>query len=84
MLETDKLAELRSAQTSEAIPNRVSAAIKLLGLTQRSVALALDITEPHLSNICLGRVKTVSLHTAGKLANYFGCAIEDLFPSRAA
>lgn len=66
------------------MPNRVGAAIKLVGMTQREVALAIDMSEPHLSNICRGHVKDVSLPTARKLANHFGCQIEDLFPSRAA
>lgn len=40
------------------------------------------MTEPHLSDVCRGRVKEVSLTTAHKLASYFGCQIEDLFPAR--
>lgn len=42
------------------------------------------MTEPHLSNVCLGRVRNVSLATMRKLADHFGCAMDDLFPSRVA
>lgn len=83
MLEYGQLMTLRSAAT-ESAPNRVKLAIKLTGKTQKQIAHELDFTEPHLSNICVGRVKEVSLTTARKLADYFGCQIEDLFPSRAA
>lgn len=83
MLESEQLAELRSTAI-EGVPNRVRTALKLAGKTQAEVARALDMTPPHLNDVCSGRVKEVSLTTAHKLANYFGCAIEDLFPSRAA
>ncbi|MDP3717139.1 MAG: helix-turn-helix transcriptional regulator [Acidobacteriota bacterium] len=82
VLESDQLEALRSSANDG--PNRVAAAIRLAGLTQRSVAVALDITEPHLSNVCRGHVKDVSLPTARKLAEFLGCSIEDLFPSRVA
>lgn len=65
-------------------PNRLAAAIKLAGKSQREVAEALEINEPHLSNICNGRVENITLPTLRKFADYFGCYIEDLFPERAA
>ncbi|MGE3276764.1 MAG: helix-turn-helix transcriptional regulator [Vicinamibacterales bacterium] len=84
MLESRQLAELRSHQVDDAVPNRLAVAIRLSGVTQRRIADELGMTEPHLSDIKRGKFKSVSLDTARKLAAYFGCAIEDLFPSREA
>jgi transcriptional regulator with XRE-family HTH domain len=79
MLEPQQLAKLKG---EDATSNRVAAAIRLAGVTQRRVALDLGMREPHLSDICRGRYQTVQLETAHRLADYFGCAIEDLFPRR--
>jgi len=84
MLEFQHVESLRAEPVSEEIPNRVSTAIRLLGLTQRSVANDVGMSEPHLSDVCRGQQKVVTLETARKLAEFFGCAIEDLFPKRAA
>jgi transcriptional regulator with XRE-family HTH domain len=82
MLETPQLERLRTEPIAQDVGNRVAAAIRLAGVTQRKVATDLGMTEPHLSDICRGRYKTVALETAHKLSEYFGCAIEDLFPRR--
>jgi transcriptional regulator with XRE-family HTH domain len=83
MLEFGQLAELRCTAIDDA-PNRLRLALRLAGKTQAEVARAIEMSPPHFNDVCSGRVKEVSLTTAHKLANYFGCAIEDLFPSRPA
>jgi plasmid maintenance system antidote protein VapI len=84
MLESKQRRALVAESVTDDIPNRVAAAIRLVGRTQTAVAVEIGMTEPHLSDICRGAQKSVALETAHKLAEYFGCAIEDLFPSRAA
>jgi transcriptional regulator with XRE-family HTH domain len=74
--------QLDKLRAEDPTPNRVAAAVRLAGFTQRKVAKELGMTEPHLSEICRGRYQAVRLETAHCLAAYFGCAIEDLFPRR--
>ncbi len=83
MLEHEQLARLRAA----AVPpsgNRVALAIELVGKRQGEVAEALEMSQSHLSDICRGRFPNPQLSTLQKLASFFGCAIEDLFPVREA
>lgn len=54
------------------------------GLTQSQVADATGINESNLSQIVNGRYSNVKVETARRLADYFGCHIEDLFPAREA
>ena len=81
MLNTKQLAQLRRAEGS---PNRVRAAMGLGDVTQVQVAAAIGVTQPHVSEIVNGNYSSLPLPTAQRLAAFFGCAIEDLFPSRAA
>jgi len=62
--------------------NRVALAIELAGLTQAEVAAAVELTQPYISDVARGRHSTITLDNARKFADFFGCAIEDLFPSR--
>lgn len=82
MLDAEQITELRSERVDPDVGNRVAAAVRLSGETQKVIAQALSMTEPHLSDICRGVYRTVRLDTAQKLAEHFGCAIEDLFPRR--
>lgn len=82
MLESGQVEQLRTTPVTDEIPNRLGVAIRLSGRTQKQIADELGMTEPHLSDIKRGKFRSVSLETAHKLAAYFGCAIEDLFPSR--
>jgi len=83
MLEQRQITKLRNSAIDDA-PNRVRAAIELSGKTQREVAEALEMTAPYLNDICNGRVPDPKRSTMQRLANYFGCSMDDLFPSRAA
>jgi transcriptional regulator with XRE-family HTH domain len=80
MLEPEQVDELRQVPLNADTRNRVADAIRLAGLTQKRVAEDLQMTESHLSDICRGRFRNPRLDTLQRLASYFGCSIEDLFP----
>ena len=76
MLTEQQLATLRSAPGT----NRVAKAISLAGVTQVTVAKALGIPQPYISDVARQRYRTITVEKARKFADYFGCSIEDLFP----
>lgn len=80
-LSAEQVAHLRAVPAA-AFPNRVGIAIDLLGIKQSDVAEGAGIDASTLSQIRNGRHATVQLPTAQRLAAFFGCAIEDLFPRR--
>lgn len=80
-LDAKKLKVLRGEPLGDR-PNRVARAIELADVKQGDVAVALGWTQPYLSNVCRGRFETITVENAHKLAEYFGCAIEDLFPAK--
>lgn len=83
MLEPKHLRTLRQSDVP-ASGNRVALAIELSEKKQGEVAEELGMPQSQLSDITRGRFPDPKLSTLQKLAEYFGCAIEDLFPSRAA
>ena len=60
---------------------RLGLAIKLAGITQHQVALGVKCPDSYVSDLVNGRYGTVTLTTAWKLADFFQCRIEDLFPN---
>lgn len=64
--------------------NRLRLAITLADTTQTAVAQETGIPAPSLSLLVNGKYGDLKIETARKLASCFGCAIEDLFPSREA
>jgi len=77
MLTKQQLAMLRT----EPGTNRVARAIDLAGVTQVTVADALGLPQPYVSDVARRRYKTITVENARKFAKFFGCSIEDLFPS---
>lgn len=61
-------------------PNKVRKAMGLAGVTQVQVARAIGITQPHVSEIVNGKYSSLPLDTARDFADFFGCALDDLFP----
>jgi DNA-binding XRE family transcriptional regulator len=63
--------------------NRLGRAIELAKVTQATVAEAVDSTQSHISAIAAGRYGEGGLpvETARRLARFFGCTIEDIFPA---
>lgn len=62
--------------------NRVRTAIQLSGTTQAAVAASLNLVQPYLSNVARGKYDDIGVENARKFADFFGCAIEDLFPAK--
>jgi DNA-binding Xre family transcriptional regulator len=66
------------------MPNRLRIALALTKVRQAEIVEATGIAPPNLSKIISGGYKDMHVETARKLADYFGCQIEDLFPAREA
>jgi|TARA_B100000949_G_scaffold227033_1_gene233007 predicted XRE-type DNA-binding protein len=60
--------------------NRVGKAIELAGVTQRTIARAIDVPESYVSDLVRQRYDGITVRNAHKVAQFFGCAIEVLFP----
>ena len=80
MLTKKQLALLRADSESPAW-NRIASAMSLAGVTQKTVARAVGLPQPYVSDVVRGRYRTITLRNARKFARYFGCSIEDLFPA---
>lgn len=78
MFSADQLRELKAAP---AAPNRVKKAIEIAGITQDIVAKGIGASQPHVTEIANGNYSRLPLETARGFATFFGCTIEDLFPS---
>ena len=77
MLTEQQLAILRA----EPGTNRVGKALALAGVTQVTVAEALGLPQPYISDVARQRYRTITVENARKFAGFFGCSIEDLFPA---
>jgi transcriptional regulator with XRE-family HTH domain len=77
-----QLAALRRHRVSGR--NRLGRALELSGLTQEQVAARTGFTQSYISRIKQGRYSDLPGETMRTFSVLFGCAIEDLFPSRVA
>ncbi len=84
MLTPEQIAALRAEPLDGR--NKVKQARTLLGVTQVELATRVGHSQPYISSIELGQysVDALPLETTRRLAGFFGCAIEDLFPAPAA
>lgn len=82
-LTVEQLAALKAVPLGT-MPNKIGLALTLTGQSQTAVSEAIDIPRPNLSKIINGRYEGIQLETSRKIAEHFGCAIEDLFPAREA
>lgn len=80
MLSRTKVAQLRKAPLLDT-PNKVALAMKLAGVTQVEVAAGVGLTQASVSRIRNGHYIDLPLGTLRRLACYFGCQIDDLFPA---
>jgi DNA-binding XRE family transcriptional regulator len=81
-LTSEQLKRLRQAPAEDG-RNRVRMARELAKMTQVQLAAALGVTQSSLSDLERQRYGGTTVDTARKFAEFFGCHIEDLFPSRA-
>jgi DNA-binding Xre family transcriptional regulator len=65
-----------------AMPNKLRIALALAKVKQIDVVNATGIAAPNVSDFVRGAYRDLNLETARKLADFFGCEIGDLFPSR--
>lgn len=81
MLTARQLQELRRSKPANR--TRLAKAIELAGTTQVQVAEAVGSTQPRISAICNGKFgeSGLPLETTRRLADHFGCDIQDLFPA---
>ncbi len=85
MLTPEQLDALRALPLA-GMPNKVEIALALVKAKQTDIVDAypdaLDATAVH--RVVKGKYATLDVSLARKFAEFFGCTIEDLFPSRAA
>lgn len=80
MLSREQLDALKRSRSKNR--NRVSKAMELSGLTQVELAEATGFTQSYVSKVKNGEYADLPGETMRTFARAFGCAIEDLFPSR--
>lgn len=61
--------------------SRIRAARQLAKLTQVELAAEVGMGQSFLSDLERGRWATAKVDTARRFAEFFGCTIDDLFPS---
>jgi len=83
MMTTEQVEALRTLPLGDAT-NRLRMAFALTGRRQHEASQETGIVASNLSDIVNGKYASVTIETARKLADFFGCAIEDLFPRRVA
>ena len=69
-------------QSDAAVGNRIAKAVELAGCTLVEVQRGTGLSYPYISDVSRGRFQTITVDNAHKFAEFFGCAIEDLFPQR--
>lgn len=82
-LTAEQIEALRSVPLGD-MPNKLRVALGMTKTRQSEVSEETRIAQPNLSGIVNGRYGTLRVDTARKIAEFFGCAIEDLFPEREA
>jgi transcriptional regulator with XRE-family HTH domain len=64
--------------------NRLAKAMELADVTQVQIAAKTTFTQSYISRVKNGNYSDLPGETMRAFADYFGCAIEDLFPAREA
>ena len=82
MLTRKQLARLRASAVTPG-SNRLGLAMSLMGVSQGTVAGAIGVPQPYVSDVVRGRYRTITVANARRFARYCGCRIEDLFPADA-
>jgi len=77
-----QLRELRSRPVSPETGNRLAAAFEIAEQSQADCVRATRFTPQYVSDMVRGRFHNISVDNAREFAEFFECAIEDLFPSR--
>ena len=83
-LTPEQIAALRAVPVTEDNPNRLRVAMALVQARGDDLSEQTGINRSHISRIVNGHAVNLELGTARAIAEAFGCAIEDLFPSQVA
>lgn len=82
ILSHEQIEALRTAPIGRQ-PNRLQVAFALADAKQTDACDVTGLSAPTLSKLVRGSYQTLDIENARKLAEFFGCSIEDLFPARA-
>lgn len=78
----EQVRQLRREPLLMSVTNKVRRARELAGLSQVALAAEMDTTQTQVSVIeTTTNSEALTLGTCRRYANYFGVAIEDLFPA---
>jgi transcriptional regulator with XRE-family HTH domain len=75
-----QLRDLRSAEAPSG--NKLAAAFAIVERSQMDCSRATGLTPQYITDVKGGRFQNISVDNARKFAEFFGCAIEDLFPAQ--
>lgn len=78
-----QLKELRGRKVAET-GNRLADAFEITERSQAACVRETRFTAQYVSDMVRGRFQNISIDNARVFAEWFGCSIEDLFPSREA
>ena len=81
MLTSDQIRSIQSAPLGK-LANRLQIAFAMANTRQSAACEATGLTPSAMSKLVNGSYQSLDIENARKLADYFGCAIEDLFPAR--
>ncbi len=79
-LSSEQIEQLRAAPPAGS--NRIARACQLAGIRQVDLANAIGFPQQYVSDVARDRFRTITVDNARRFAEFFGCAIEDLFPRR--
>jgi transcriptional regulator with XRE-family HTH domain len=80
-LTDEQLIELRAVPVGNASRNRLRAALRLAGLTQRAFAAGCGLDEPSVSDLVNGKYQDLRFSTVQRIAGFFGVPVDDIFPN---
>jgi DNA-binding Xre family transcriptional regulator len=78
-----QLKELRSRPVPPS-GNRIATAFEISKRPQMDLVRTAGLTPQYVTDVKAGRFQSITVENARKFAEFFGCAIEDLFPAREA
>lgn len=64
------------------MPNKLRIAIAMTAVRQNDVAEETGVLASDISDFVNGKYPIAIIQKAGRLAEFFGCSIEDIFPAR--
>lgn len=82
-LTTEQLDAMKAVPLGE-MPNKLRIALALSGSRQTDIVEETGIAGSNISDLVNGKYTSLTIETARRISQFFGCAIEDLFPAREA